>query len=80
MHNSKNIEQLVGPFEINQELLNFNISRLGITSDTKTKFAINGEEILISESEIYEVSNVSINSLKFLTETNEKTLVEFMVE
>lgn len=80
MHNSKNIEQLVGPFEINQELLNFNISRLGITSDTETKFTINGEEILIGESEIYEVSDVNINSLKFLTKTNEKTLVELMVE
>lgn len=80
--------QMTGPFSINQDIIsilkeryNFSkIIKIGIQTKTGNKFIINHEEIEMGKTGIYEVSDVDIDSLTFMQNENELTIIDFIVE
>ena len=84
--------QLKGPFQADEELFTKiqNISsekiaavqHLGIQTVTGdlVMIEINGKEIEIGKTGMYEVRNTEITSIKFKTDVDENTLVDYVIK
>lgn len=80
--------QLCGPFEAGQDLVSLlkksftftTVVKLGVQSKTGNKCRVNGQEIEIGKTEIYEISDVDVESVVFLQDEKASTIVDFMVE
>lgn len=58
--------QYFGPFKANEEVIKDNgITRIGISGKVGDIFFLNGKEIVLGKTAIYEVDEVNIQSLKF---------------
>lgn len=77
------ISQFSGPFVIGENIFSkdqITAKKIGIIADYGTIVEINNKPITISKSEIYEIRGVDVTSIVFQTETDEKTLVDFMIK
>lgn len=87
------VGQVLGPFDANVDLLaeggaisDFTpeasapiIKKLGIQTDVGNLIEINGVQIKIGKTGIYELDNrVAIKSLKFLNGANADTIIDFV--
>ena len=84
--------QLKGPFQPDEELfINIQntssekiaaVQHLGIQTVTGdlVMIEINGKEIEIGKTGIYEVRNTEITSIKFKTDVDENTLVDYVIK
>lgn len=58
--------QYFGPFKANEEVIKDNgITRIGISGKVGDIFFLNGKEIMLGKTAMYEVDEVNIQSLKF---------------
>lgn len=79
-------------FKANQELYNLivnnsngqvaYISRIGIQyrQQSKIHFLLNNKEFELNDKGFYEASDVAITSLKFLEDTDDTAIIDFIVE
>ena len=84
--------QLKGPFQADEELFTkiqnassekiAAVQHLGIQTVTEdlVMIEINGKEIEIGKTGMYEVRNTEINSIKFKTNVDENTLVDYVIK
>ena len=84
--------QLKGPFQADEELFTriqnassekiAAVQHLGIQTVTEdiVMIEINGKEIEIGKTGIYEVRNTEITSIKFKTDVDENTLVDYVIK
>lgn len=84
--------QLKGPFQADEELFTkiqntssekiTAVQHLGIQTVTGdlVMIEINGKEIEIGKTGMYEVRNTEITSIKFKTNVNENTLVDYVIK
>lgn len=84
--------QLKGPFQADEELFTriqnassekiAAVQHLGIQTLTGDfiMIEINGKEIEIGKTGIYEVRNTEITSIKFKTDVDENTLVDYVIK
>lgn len=85
-------EQLKGPFHADEELFTkiqntssekiAAVQHLGIQTVTGdlVMIEINGKEIEIGKTGMYEVRNTEITSIKFKTNVDENTLVDYVIK
>lgn len=58
--------QYCGPFEANKEIIqDSGITRIAISGKVGDVFSLNNVEIVLGKTAMYEVDEVSVNSLKF---------------
>lgn len=77
------IHQLIGPFQANKELCNFGaIKHLGIQIKSLIPIIviINNKEIEIGKTEMYELTDVEITSLKFKQNMDNNTIIEYILK
>lgn len=76
------IQQLIGPFQANQELCKGAIKQLGIQikSLTPKYIFINNQEIEINKTNMYELKDVEITSLKFKEDMDNNTIIEYILK
>ena len=86
------IGQLKGPFQADEELFTkiqntssekiAAVQHLGIQTVTGdlVMIEINGKEIEIGKTGMYEVRNTEITSIKFKTNVDENTLVDYVIK
>ena len=84
--------QLKGPFQADEELFTkiqntssekiAAVQHLGIQTVTEdlVMIKINGKEIEIGKTGMYEVRNTEITSIKFKTDVDENTLVDYVIK
>lgn len=84
--------QLKGPFQADEELFTkiqdtssekiAAVQHLGIQTVTEdlVMIEINGKEIEIGKTGMYEVRNTEITSIKFKTNVDENTLVDYVIK
>ena len=84
--------QLKGPFQADEELFTkiqntssekiAAVQHLGIQTVTGdlVMIEINGKEIEIGKTGMYEVRNTEITSIKFKTDVDENTLVDYVIK
>ena len=84
--------QLKGPFQADEELFTkiqntssekiAVVQHLGIQTVTEdlVMIEINGKEIEIGKTGMYEVRNTEITSIKFQTNVDENTLVDYVIK
>lgn len=76
--------QISGPFSayknILEKLEKNSFRHIGIQSDTSHKVKINGDEYEIGKTGMLEFSNVIIDSLAFMQNESELTLVDIILE
>ena len=84
--------QLKGPFHVDEELFTkiqntssekiAAVQHLGIQTVTGdlVMIEINGKEIEIGKTGMYEVRNTEITSIKFKTNVDENTLVDYVIK
>jgi hypothetical protein len=81
--------QLKGPFKADEELFDkivknsveeiAAVGHLGVQAEVSTFIIINGEEIEIGKTGMYEVRDTEITSVKFKTDVDENTLVDYVI-
>lgn len=77
------LQQLIGPFQANKELCTFGvIKHLGIQIKSLTPIIviINNQEIEIGKTEMYELRDVEITSLKFKQNMDNNTIIEYILK
>lgn len=77
------IKQLIGPFNANQELCTFGaIKHLGIQikSLLPKSVIINNQEIEIDKTDMYELRDVEITSIKFKEDMDNNTIIEYILK
>ncbi len=80
--------QITGPFIANQEIVSIlkvqysfsKIVKLGIQAKTGHKCKINSQEIEIGKTGIYELNDVEVDSIVFMQNENESTIIDCVVE
>lgn len=82
--------QIKGPFKANQELFSLmkensidkmgSVKHLGVQSDISSFIIINGEEIEIGKTGIYEVRDTEITSIKFKQDVDDNTLIDYVID
>ena len=83
------MSQLVGPFKANEELFDkikehsdekmVYINHLGIQTDKDRIIYVNGKEVQVGRTGIYELVNCAITSLYFAEDTDRYTIVDYAV-
>ena len=81
--------QLLGPFEANQELMDLiqqdalreieYVKHLGIQTEIGSLLKIDDETIEVGKTGIYEIGNTEINSIYFLEDTDDNTIIDYTV-
>lgn len=81
--------QIKGPFSAGEELFNKiksncvanmkSIAHLGIQTEVSKFVYINDEEIEIGKTGIYEVRDTDITSIKFKTDVDENTIIDYVI-
>ena len=81
--------QLLGPFEANQELIDLiqqdalreikYVKHLGIQANVRTFLNINGKEVEIGKTGIYEIGNTEISSIYFIDDTDDNVIIDYTV-
>lgn len=76
------MQQLIGPFKANQELCKGTIKQLGvqIKSLIPQYIFINNQEIEIDKTDMYELRDVEITSLKFKEDMDNNTIIEYILK
>lgn len=77
------IQQLIGPFKANEELCTFGTIKhfsVQIKSLIPMTIIINNQEIEIGKTEIYELRDVEITSLKFKQDMDNNTIIEYVLK
>ena len=77
------MKQLIGPFQANQELCpNGIIKHLGIQIKTLIPVVVilNNQEVEIGQTEMYEIRDVAITSLKFKQNMDNNTIIEYILK
>ena len=77
------IHQLIGPFQANKELCAFGaIKHLGIQIKSLIPIIviINNKEIEIGKTEMYELTDIEITSLKFKQNMDNNTIIEYILK
>lgn len=82
--------QLVGPFSASEELFDTikensaidveYVSHLGIQTEVGIIVLINGEEVEIGKTGIYEIGNTEITSIQFQTDVDKNTIIDYTIE
>ena len=81
--------QVTGPFTTSDDIVAtlkskysfMKVLKVGIQARTGHKCKINNQEIVeIGKTGIYEINNVNVNSIIFLQEENDSTIIDFVVE
>lgn len=81
--------QLRGPFTANQELIDLiqndaigeikYVKHLGIQADITTIIKINGEDVEIGKTGIYEIGNTEVTSIYFLEDTDDNAIIDYTI-
>ena len=77
------IKQLIGPFNAGQELCTFGIIKhigIQIKSLQPKSIFINNQEIEIDKTDMYELRDVEITSLKFKENMDNNTIIEYILK
>ena len=77
------IKQLIGPFNADQELCTFGIIKhigIQIKSLQPKSIFINNQEIEIDKTDMYELRDVEITSLKFKEDMDNNTIIEYILK
>lgn len=82
--------QLTGPFSTTDEIMNkirenaavkfSRVSHLGIQTDVRNFVIINGEEVEIGKTGIYEIGNTEITSIRFKQDVDKNTIIDYTIE
>lgn len=82
-------DQANGYFEANQEIMNLisadcaaavsYLQRLGIQTPAGTRIKINNKEIEVGKTNIYELNNVEVTSLKFVNNSSTYTVINYII-
>lgn len=82
--------QLKGPFQENQELIekikedsaieSFYVKHLGVQTEVGYYIYINNKEFEIGKTGIYEIGNTKISSLYFKQNTDENSIIDYVIE
>ena len=89
MNNNGYTGQLIGPFNANQDLYALikataiqpilYVQHLGIQTDIKNYIFINGKEVEIGNTGIYEIGNTEITSLYFAQDVDNNTIIDYTI-
>ena len=81
--------QLRGPFAANQELIDLiqndaigeikYVKHLGIQADITAMVKINGEDVEIGKTGIYEIGNTEVTSIYFLEDTDDNAIIDYTI-
>lgn len=77
------IQQLTGPFPANEELCTFGPVKhfsVQVKSLIPAIIIINNQEIEIGKTEVYELRDVEITSLKFKQDMDNNTVIEYILK
>ena len=90
MGDNRRTGQLKGPFIANEELVtkigmdadftNFYIRQLGIQTDVGNLVSIDGDIREIGKTGIYEIGNTKIDSLFFIQDTDENSIIDYVIQ
>ena len=82
--------QLKGPFQESQELIekikedsaieSFYVKHLGVQTEVGYYIYINNKEFEIGKTGIYEIGNTKISSLYFKQNTDENSIIDYVIE
>lgn len=73
--------QYVGPFAANEEIIqDAGINRIAISGKVGEVFTINGKEIHLGKTGMYEVDEVEVTSLKFNQDVDATHFVTYLIE
>lgn len=82
-------DQTNGYFAANQEIMDLIsadcavavsfLQRLGIQTPAGTRIKVNNKEIEVGKTNIYELSNVEITSLKFVNNSSAYTVINYII-
>lgn len=82
--------QIKGPFKSGQELIELinadavdevaYVEHIGIQTDVSAYVLLNEKEIEIGKTGIYEINDVEISSLVFKKDTDENTIIDYVVK
>jgi hypothetical protein len=82
--------QLKGPFKAKESIITkikadaavdiSYVAHLGIITDIKNIININGEDIEIGKTGMYEIGNTEITSIYFQQDVDKNTIIDFVVE
>lgn len=81
--------QLLGPFTANEELIDLiqqdaireidYVKHLGIQTDIGIFVSVNGNIVEIGKTGIYEIGNTQVNSIFFLNDTDDNTIIDYTI-
>lgn len=90
MYNNTHMGQLYGPFDAKQELMidvrgNAKldvdyISHIGVSALPGTRFYLNYNLFEVGDSGMFELHNVKITSIYFLSQTEPNTIIDYIIE
>ena len=81
--------QLLGPFNANEELIDLiqqdaigeinYVKYLGIQTEIGAFISINNDIVEIGKTGIYEIGNTEINSIFFLEDTDDNSIIDYTI-
>lgn len=90
MANNKFQGQLKGPFSERQELMDLiktdaaidvvYVTHLGVQTETPYYISINGKQIEIGKTGIYEIGNTEITSIIFEQDVDDNTIIDYVIQ
>ena len=90
MANNKFQGQLKGPFSEGQELMDLiktdaaidvaYVTHLGVQTETPYYISINGKQVEIGKTGIYEIGNTEITSIIFKQDVDDNTIIDYVIQ
>ena len=82
--------QLKGPFNADEEIMDLVraaaavdvecIWHLGVQTDVRNFIRVNGQEVEIGKTGIYEIGNTEVTSLQFVQDVDENTIIDYVIK
>ena len=82
--------QLKGPFNADEEIMDLVraaaavdvecIWHLGVQTDVRALIRVNGHEVEIGKTGIYEIGNTEVTSLQFVQDVDENTIIDYVIK
>ena len=82
--------QLKGPFTAGQEIMDLIraaaavevecVWHLGVQTDVRAMIRVNGHEVEIGKTGIYEIGNTEITSIQFVEDADENTIIDYVIK
>lgn len=89
-NNNRYQGQLKGPFIANEEIMDLiraaaavevdYVWHLGVQTDVRAMIKINGQEIEIGKTGMYEIGNTEITSIVFIENTDENSIIDYVIK